>query len=93
MKRGINDIAALSEQRIQRMPIVFQAGIRIHYCKAHFCWLFLNTDLIEQPQEIWISSIIENNKAGINRIVIIMPADIMSMGMPTQMITRTISAG
>ena len=68
------------------MTVVLESRQRIAYAEAHFSVTPLNAYLTHQGSKIRVSTVIKNNKTGVNGILLPLNFNINGVGMATDII-------
>ncbi|MNH00735.1 hypothetical protein D3C79_599350 [compost metagenome] len=76
-----HQVATLREQRVQVVTVVFQASDRVMHGETHLGRPRGDLQLVEQADEVWVGPVVENDEAGVYRMVFALPGHIDGMRM------------
>ncbi|MNQ98037.1 hypothetical protein D3C85_1137110 [compost metagenome] len=74
-------IAALGEEGVEVVAVVFQAAVRIVDGKAHLGRARDDAQAIHQTDEVGVGPVVEDDETGVHGITLALPLDVDSMGM------------
>ena len=66
VERWPQQVAALGEQRVERCTVVFEAAAAIADAETHVAGLGLDTEFVQQRDEIRIGDIVEHDEPGVH---------------------------
>ena len=85
MERRAQQVAPLCKHGIERVALVLHPGLFTLDAEAHLAGLRMHAKLVEQGDKVGIGPVIEDDEAGIDRLLPVPVLDEVGMGMPTGM--------
>ncbi|MNP17956.1 hypothetical protein D3C76_1104080 [compost metagenome] len=74
-----HQVAALGKQCVQVVAVVLQASNRVMHGETHLGRLRSDLELVEQPDELGVGPVVENDEAGIDCMALALPDHIEGM--------------